>query len=52
MKTSGRTAERSFIGVLLREYTYVTIKRLPESDYINKKSLFKIDVFSYWLIIY
>ncbi len=46
MNTSGRTIERGFISVLLREYTYVTIERLPESDYINKKSLFKIDVFS------
>ena len=39
MKISDHTKERSFIGVLLREYTYVTIERLPKSNYINKKSL-------------
>ena len=44
MKTSGHTTERSFIGVLLREYTYVTIERLPKSDYINNVSLLKTDV--------
>ena len=40
MITSGRTAECRLIGILLREYTYVTIERLPESDYINKKKSF------------
>ena len=44
MKTIGRTKERSFIGVLLREHTYVTIERIPKSNYINKVSLLKTDV--------
>ena len=46
MITSGRTAECCFIGILLREYTYVTVESFPKSDYINKNSLLKIDIFS------